>query len=309
MSNIPRDWSLTDRALSKVASKRAQLGVTIGPALAWLGLFVLVPLGFLVLVSFTTTNEQFEIVWQPTLVNYENLLIREGLPVWDTPFVRSLVISYEIAAAATLATLLLSFPVAYLLARRSGLFVRVTLFFLLVPFFSVYIVRMYAWFAIFGSGGAANNVLLSLGLIDEPLSVFGFGVFPTVVAITHAFVPYMLLTLYASLDGVDFSLVEAARDLGAGRVRAFTDIVLPLVGSGVIAGSSFVFIPSLGAYLAPELLGRGQFIMIGQLIVTRIYTQYSIGYGSAIAMFIVIAVLATFVVVYRLSGIEGIVKL
>ena len=309
MSLSRPSWPVRDDIRTLFSDRRPRIAITVGPAAVWLSLFVLLPLFFLVVVSFTTTNERFDIVWEPTLVNYRTLLFREGLSMWETPFARSLVFSYKIATATTVLSFLVSFPVAYLLARRSGRFVRVTLFFLLVPFFSIYIVRIYAWFTIFGNGGAANSILLASGLISEPLEILGFGTLPTLVSLTHAFVPYMLLTMYANLDGVDFTLVDAARDLGASSVGAFKDIVLPLVSSGIVAGSVFVFIPSLGAFVAPEILGQGQFIMFGQMIVDRIHQQYSIGYGSAVAMFIGIAVIVTFVAIYRVSGIEEFVDL
>jgi spermidine/putrescine transport system permease protein len=304
MATSDSDETTLARVRRSLRSPRTKVGFTIGPATLWLGLFVMLPMAFLVAVSFTTTDQYFNIVWEPTFANYEDLLFRNGWEVWEAPFVKSLMLSYGIAAATTVTTLFVSFPVAYLLARRSGRFVKVTFFLLLVPFFSVYIVRMYAWLKIFGGGGVANNLLVNLGLIDSPLRMFDYGLIPTIVALTHAFVPYMLLTLYASLDGVDFSLVEAARDLGAGRVTAFKDIVLPLISSGIITGSIFVFVPALGAYLAPQFLARGQFLMIGQMIVDRVYVGYSIGYGSTMAMFIAVAVVATIAVLYRISDVN-----
>lgn len=309
MATDRTQWTLADQVLDRFRDDRNRIGVTVGPAAAWLAMFVLLPLVFLVVVSFTTTNEQYEIVWRPTLVNYEALIFREGYSIWETPFARALRFSYLIALLTTVSSLVIALPVAYLLARRSGRFVRVTLFFLLVPFFSIYIVRIYAWFMIFGQGGAANSILLQTGLIGAPLRLFDFGIVPTLVSLTHAFVPYMLLTLYANLDGIDFTLVDAARDLGAGPLEAFRDVVLPLITSGILAGSVFVFIPSLGAFVAPEILGKGKFLMFGQMIVTRIHYQYNIGYGSAVAIFVGIAVLVTFVLIYRLSGLEEFVDL
>lgn len=309
MANAEPDWPLRDRFLNLFTDKHNRLAITIGPAVLWLSLFVLLPLAFLVVVSFTTTNERFEIIWKPTLVNYEALIFREGYSIWETPFAQALRFSYWIASLTTLLSFLAALPVAYLLARRSGRFVRVVLFFLLVPFFSIYIVRIYAWFMIFGSGGAANSMLLRMGLISEPAGFFDFGLVPTLVSLTHAFIPYMLLTLYANLDGIDFTLVDAARDLGAGSLGAFKDVVLPLTTSGILAGSVFVFIPSLGAFVAPEILGRGQFIMFGQMIVNRIHYQYNIGYGSAVSIFVGIAVLATFILIYRFSGLEEFVDI
>lgn len=309
MSDAQPGWSLSDRFLDRFGDHRNRIAITVGPATIWLSLFVLLPLVFLIVVSFTTTNEQFDIVWEPTLVNYEALIFREGFSIWETPFAKALRFSYLIALLTTVLSFVAALPVAYLLARRSGRFVRVALFFLLVPFFSIYIVRIYAWFMIFGKGGAANSILLASGLTSAPLNFFNFGIAPTLVSLTHAFVPYMLLTLYANLDGIDFSLVEAAQDLGAGPLEAFKDIVLPLITSGILAGSVFVFIPSLGAYVAPQILGKGKFLMFGQMIVNRIHFQYNIGYGSAVAIFVGIAVLITFVMVYRVSGLEEFIDL
>lgn len=295
-------------ALTRIRGRIPALGIAVGPAALWLLFFVLVPMVFLLAVSFTTTDQQFNIIWDPTLVNYRDLLFSNGLEFWNSPFANSLLLSYAIASVTTVTTLLLTFPVAYYLSRRSGRFVKVTMFLLLVPFFSVYIVRMYAWLKIFGTGGAANNVLANVGLISQPLAFFDYGLLPTVIALTHAFVPYMLLTLYASLDGVDFSLVEAARDLGSSRIQAFKDIILPLISSGIVTGCVFVFVPALGAYLAPQFLAKGQFFMIGQMIVQRVYAGYNIGYGSTMSVFIILAVIATLIILYRVSGVREFVR-
>lgn len=309
MSDERLNESPIDRFLNRISNQRSRLAITIGPALVWLSLFVLLPLAFLIVVSFTTTNEQFEIVWEPTLTNFRTLLFRDGYSIWGTPFAQALRFSYWIALLTTILSLVAAFPVAYLLARRSGRFVRVIFFFLLVPFFSIYIVRIYAWFMIFGNGGAANSLLLKIGIISNPTGIFDFGIVPTLVSLTHAFIPYMLLTLYANLDGIDFTLIDAARDLGAGSLGAFRDVILPLTTSGILAGSVFVFIPSLGAFVAPEILGQGKFLMFGQMIVNRIHYQYNIGYGSAVAIFVAIAVLVTFILIYRYSGLEEFVEL
>jgi len=308
MATADAEENVFARIQQRLRGPRTYLGITIGPAALWLAVFVVLPMAFLVAVSFTTTDQNFNIIWEPTLVNYEALLLSEGVTFWEAPFVKSLMISYAIAGATTITTLFVSFPVSYLLARRGGRFVKVTLFLLLVPFFSVYIVRMYAWLKIFGGGGVANDLLIAFGLATEPLGIFDYGLLPTIIALTHAFVPYMLLTLYASLDGIDFSLVEAARDLGASRTKAFNDIVLPLISSGIVTGSIFVFVPALGAYLAPQFLARGQFLMIGQIIVQRVYVGYNIGYGSMMSLFIIGAVVVTIVLLYRVSGVNEFIR-
>jgi len=289
-----------ERLLSRLAGKRARIAITVGPGAVWLVMLMLAPLLFLVAVSFTVTNESYQIVWQPTLDNYVNLLSSDSArPVWAEPFVRSLFLSYFIGAVTTVTTLIATLPVAYLLARRSGRFFKIAIYLVLLPFFTVYIVRAYSWLLMFGPGGNLNKLLLASGVTREPLGILDFGLLPIIVGLTHAYFPYMLLTLYASFDGVDFTLTEAARDLGASRVGAFRDVVLPLIVPGIVSGTVFVFVPAIGAFLTPEFLAQGKILMIGQLIAGRVNDIYAVGYGSAASMFIIVSVVAAFTLAFR----------
>lgn len=298
------DRTVRQRFLERFVSERARVSITVGPGLAWLLFLMLAPLAFLVAVSFTVTSESYQIIWEPTVANYADLFNREGTAFWQTPFARSLRLSYFIGAATTVATLFAAFPVAYLLARRGGRLFNVVIYLVLLPFFTVYIVRAYSWFLMFGAGGIINQVLMAAGLTSEPLRAFDFGVFAIIVGLTHAYFPYMLLTLYASLDGVDFSLLEAARDLGASRTETFRDVVIPLVLPGIVSGTVFVFVPAIGAFLTPEFLGQGKVLMIGQLIAGRVNTMYAIGYGSAVAMFIIVSIVAAFALAFRYVSLQ-----
>lgn len=304
MSHKTSASNARERLLSWFEGTGARIAITVGPGLLWLLLLLVAPLLFLVAVSFTLTGESYQIIWEPTLSNYVNLLTNEQGPFWQTPFVQSLLLSYFIAATTTVTTLIATFPVAYLLARRSGRLFKVVIYLVLLPFFTVYIVRAYSWYLMFGSGGNINKLLVALGLIQDPASVFNYGVAPIIVGLTHAYFPYMLLTLYASLDGVDFSLVEAARDLGATRTEVFRDVIVPLTLPGIISGSLFVFVPSVGAFITPRFLGQGKVQMIGQLIETRITTLYAIDYGSAASMFIIVSIAIAFVLAFRYVSIE-----
>jgi len=300
-----RDRTFRERLLGRVASERARLAITIGPGLVWLSLLLLAPLLFMIAVSFTITDPQnYQIVWKPTLSNYTELFSRQGMAFWQTPFFRSILLSYFIAAATTVTTFLATFPVAYLLARKSGRFFKVTIYLVLLPFFTVYIVRAYSWLLMFGESGNINRLLIATGLLGGPSAAFDYGTFPIVVGLTHAYFPYMLLTLYASLDGVDFSLLEASRDLGAGRLASVRDVLIPLILPGIISGAVFVFVPALGAFITPEFLAQGKVLMIGQLIANRVNTQYAIGYGSAAAMFIIVSVVVAFALSFRFVGIK-----
>ena len=259
----------------------------------------------MVTVSFLTVDTlTYEIIWdQPTAENYTGLFSGSG-PFWETAFFRSLSLSYLIASVTTVLCLVLAFPLAYFLARRDDRTFKIVIFLVLLPFFTMYLVRAYSWLLMFGPSGAINDTLVRLGILDGPMEAFNYGVIPIIVGLTHAYFPYMLLSLYASLDGLDFSLIEAARDLGASRTSALKDIILPLVLPGIISGSLFVFVPSLGAFITPRFLGQGKVLMIGQLIEERISSLYAIDYGSAASMFIVISVVLAFALAFRYVSIE-----
>jgi spermidine/putrescine transport system permease protein len=298
-----RSESLRERLVGRFASRQSQLALTTTPGLIWLLLLLLAPLTFMVSVSFLNVNDAYQIVWAPTMENYGQLFAGDGA-FWQTAFFDSLLLSYYIAAVTTVLCLVLAFPLAYLLARRGGTTFKVVIFLVLLPFFTMYLVRAYSWYLMFGPNGVINSTLMRIGLTNGPLGIFNYGVPAIIVGLTHAYFPYMLLSLYASLDGLDFSLVEAARDLGASRSESLKDVIVPLVLPGIISGSLFVFVPALGAFITPRFLGQGKVLMIGQLIEERINSLYAIGYGSAASMFIVLSIVVAFAVAFRYVSIE-----
>lgn len=298
----PRE-SRRARLVRWFSNRKRTLGLTAGPGLVWLLLLLLAPLTFMVVVSFMQVNDVYSIVWQPTLNNYRQLFTGTG-PFWETPFFQALRLSYFIATVTTVLCLVLAFPLAYLLARRDDRTFKVIIFLVLLPFFTMYLVRAYSWFLMFGPHGVINATLLKFGLVSKPVGLFNFGVPAIIVGLTHAYFPYMLLALYASLDGLDFTLIEAARDLGASRVDTLRDIVLPLALPGIISGSLFVFVPSVGAFVTPRFLGLNKVQMIGQLIESRITQMYAIDLGSAMSMFIVISIVVAFAFAFRFVSIQ-----
>lgn len=304
MSSETTQSSLRQRVLGAFESRASKLSITIGPSLVWLVLLLLAPIMFLVTVSFLQVNDAYQIIWtNPTLSNYQSLFAGDG-PFWETAFFQSLVLSYKLAAITTVICLVGAFPLAYLLATRGGTTFKIVIFLVLLPFFTMYLVRAYSWYLMFGPHGVINSTLLKLGLVSNPVGLFGYGEPAIVVGLVHAYFPYMLLSLYASLDGVDFSLVEASRDLGASRIGALKDIVVPLTLPGIISGGLFVFVPSLGAFITPKFLGQGKVQMIGQLIELRISSQYAIDYGSAASMFIVVSIVVAFLLAFRYVSVE-----
>ncbi len=272
--------------------------LSAGPAAVWLGLLLLAPLTYMVVVSFLSVSEEtYQLVWSPTLEAYGSLFNAD--PVWTAPFVDALLISVFVAVVTTLLCLVTAFPVAYLLARREGRWVRVTFFLVLLPFFTMYLVRAYSWMLVFGKSGVLNTTLQALGLVGGPVGLFTFGLPAIIVGLTHAYFPYMLLSLYASLDGIDMDLVAVARDLGATRVAVVRDVLVPLTLPGMVSGGLFVFVPTLGAFVTPDILGAGKIQMIGNFIEGRILGAADLAAGSAAAMFIVVAIVLVFAVVIQ----------
>jgi spermidine/putrescine transport system permease protein len=284
--------------LEALQNPRAKLAVTTGPSVLWLALFLLTPVALMTALSFARVNPTtFQVVWDPTLQSYRTLV------TGDT-FISVVGVSFKIAFVTTVITLALAFPVAYALATRLERTFGLVIFLVLLPFFTMYIVRAYSWLLLFGDGGILNTTLMRLGVISEPTGLFGFGQAAVVVGLVHAYFPYMLLSLYASLDGVDLSLVEAARDLGASRLETLRDVLLPLVMPGIIAGSLFVFVPSLGAFITPRFLAQGKLLMLGIYIEQRVGTLYQVDYASAASMIIVLTIIALFAVSFRYIDIE-----
>jgi spermidine/putrescine transport system permease protein len=298
------DETLRATLVRVLSSRYGSLGVTVGPSAAWVAALLLAPLTFMVAVSFFEVSPiSYEIVYEPTLANYRGLFDGSGA-WWQTPFVRAVVVSYVVATVTTVLCLTLAFPLAYLLARRGGRTFKVVIFLVLLPFFTMYLVRAYSWVLMFGPGGVVNATLMRFGVIGEPLGLFNYGAHAVVVGLTHAYFPYMLLTLYASLDGLDFTIVEAARDLGASRVEVLRDHVIPLTLPGIIGGSLFVFVPSVGAFITPTFLAQGKLQMIGMLIESRVAGTYSIGYASAASMFVIVSIVGAMVLAFRYVSIE-----
>jgi spermidine/putrescine transport system permease protein len=292
------DRSTREWVLSRLRSEDRKLVATTGPSLLWLVLFLLTPVVLMTALSFARVDPTtFQVIWEPNFESYRALA--EG-----GTFTSIVLLSFKIAVVTTLITLAMAFPVAYALVTRLERSFGLVIFLVLLPFFTMYIVRAYSWLLLFGDGGILNTMLLRFGVLASPTPLFDYGEAAVVVGLVHAYFPYMLLSLYASLDGVDFALVEAARDLGASRVETLVDVVLPLVLPGMIAGSLFVFVPSLGAFITPRFLGQGKILMIGMYIEQRVGALYQVDYASAASMIIVLTILVLFGLSFRYIDIE-----
>ncbi|MBT8098466.1 MAG: ABC transporter permease subunit [Gammaproteobacteria bacterium] len=206
--------------------------------------------------------------------------------------------SVLMAAAATLLCLLLGFPMAYGIARAPARARGLLLLLIVLPFWISFLLRVYAWMGLLNNYGVINNVLMWLGLIDQPIP-FMYTDFAVFVGLTYSYLPFMILPLYATLERMDLDLVDAAQDLGASRSAAFWDITWPLARPGVMAGSLLVFIPAMGEYVIPYLLGGPEALLIGRVLFDEFFVNLDWPLASAVAIMLLVLLVVPIVLLQR----------
>jgi len=243
-------------------SERAQLGALLFPGLFWLTLFFAIPLVVIVLYSFLTPGPTGNVIWTFTLNNYIRLFT-------ESLYVNAYWRSLWIGVITTLSCLLIGYPLALFVVQRSPRWRSILLFLILIPFWTNFLVRTYAWMIILSNNGLINGAIQALGFPRQTLLNTTGAV---LVGLIYGELPFMVLPIYASLDRFDFTLLEAASDLGASRTRAFWRIMLPLTMPGVAAGSVLVFIPTVGQFVVSDLLGGAKVDLLGNLL-QRLFTR------------------------------------
>lgn len=263
------------------------------PGILWLALFFLLPLTFIFVASFMTLSPSGKLVLPLTLEHYERIFT-----VFDGIFLRSI----RISIYTTLICLLAGYPLAFFIKTRKRPLVRqMALFLVILPFWTNFLVRTYAWRVLLGREGTINGILLNLGLTSEPLALLN-NEFAVLVGLIYGYLPFMVLPIYASVERFDFHLVEAARDLGANNWHTFWRIALPLTLPGAIAGCILVFIPSIGTFITSDMLGGKSGMMIGNLVQNQFKATGNIALGSAMAMLMMAMVMVALLVYVRLSA-------
>ncbi len=208
-----------------------------------------------------------------------------------------------IALLVTLLVLLISYPVAYYLANNRGLRFTLVLFCVVVPYFTSIIVRTYSWMVLLGRQGLVNQVLLQLGLIDQPLTLL-YSKTGVLIGMVYVLLPYMVLTLFAAMKAIDPSLMRAARGLGAGSFYAFTRVYLPLSMHGVVSGSLIVFILSIGFFITPALMGGPADVMIAMLIERSIEITFDWAGAAVMSLLLLAATLVLYSIYYRVTDVR-----
>jgi spermidine/putrescine transport system permease protein len=296
--------------------RRVSLLTLIAPSLFWLIVFFLVPLLIVAAMSFGQRGTYGGVEWNLTLNNFGRL----ADPLYLKIFRRS----FMIAGITTIVCLLIGYPLAYWIARRTPKRRTLFIMLLIVPFWTNFLVRTYAWLLILRDQGLVNlawtgplhSAALWLAatlpggftsslsqLTAAPLGLFGTDL-AIIIGLVYGWLPDMVLPCYAAIERYDFSLSEAAEDLYANRLRTFTRVVLPLTLPGIMAGSVLVFIPSLGAYITPDLLGGARSVMIGNVIYSQFMAARDYPFGAAVAMGLM-AVMVIGTIIYFRMGTSG----
>ena len=267
----------------------------IGLPFVWLGALFLLPLLIVLKISVAEsvigippytpllTDDGGALKFQATLANF-------ALLASDDLYLRAYLGSLGNAALATALCLLLGYPIAYAIARTEGTRRQLLLFLVMLPFWTSFLIRVYAWIAILKPNGLLNEFLIALGLIAVPLPLLNNG-FSVELGLVYSYLPFMILPLYGSLSALDQSQLEAAADLGARPFKIFLAVVLPLTLPGIAAGSLLVFVPAIGEFVIPDLLGGPDTLMIGKVLWDEFFNNRDWPVAAAVAV-VLTAVLA-----------------
>lgn len=253
----------------------------LSPLLLWVAAFVVAPTLIMLAYSFCKRGTLGGVVWEFTLANYAAVL--------DPTYLRIFVRSVVFAGLTTGACLAIGYPVAYYIGRASEKWRNLLIMLVMIPFWTSFLIRTYAWLTILKSEGLLNSLLLQVGMISAPFDML-YTPGAVILGLVYTFLPFMILPIYTSVEKLDNALVEAAFDLGAAPGRAFSKVIVPMTWPGITAGVLLVFVPALGLYAVNDILGGGKVDMIGNIIENQFKgTARNWPFGAALGMTLVVA--------------------
>jgi putrescine transport system permease protein len=298
-----------------IAGRLRRIGLTgrslvVAVPWLWLLLFFLIPFVIVLKISFADTRLGVPpytdlIEWGES--NYLQLKLNIGNYLFileESLYFKAFISSLKVAAISTLFCLLIGYPMAYGIARADASWRNTLLLLIILPFWTSFLVRVYAWIGLLRNNGLINNVLMGLGIIDEPIVMMQTD-FAMYVGIVYSYLPFMILPLYANLEKHDNTLLEAAVDLGATPLRAFLRITLPLSFPGVVAGSMLVFIPAVGEFVIPRLLGGTNSLMIGRVLWDEFFLNRNWPMASAVAITLLLVLVVPIMIFQRYQAQES----
>lgn len=264
--------------------------VLLAPMIAWLALFVVVPMGILLVYSFCSRDDLGRVVFEFTFDNYRR--------VFDPIYLKVLGRSVGYAAVTTLICIALGYPVAWFIARQREAVRNRLLLLVMIPFWTSFLIRTYAWITILKSEGLLNGFLLSAGAIPAPLEIL-YTPAAVIIGLVYAYLPFMILPIYGSAEKLDNALVDAAHDLGAGPVRAFSEVIVPLTWPGIAAGVLLVFVPAIGMFAITDLMGGAKVPMIGNVIQNQFFKARNWPFGAALGVVFTFMFIVAYALIQR----------
>ena len=286
----------------------------IGVPYVWLFVFFLLPFLILLYISFVDQGESinpFKPIWDPVTgilsLKYENYwtIFRdgEGGELFKTIYIEAYLRSIWYALCTAVLCLLVGYPFAYFIARSAPSVRPALLMMVMLPFWTSFLLRVYAWKGILADQGVINQLLMGLGITSEPIQMLYTNV-SMLVGMTYVYLPFMVLPLYANLVKMDFRLLEAAYDLGTSPFKAFWLVTVPLSKAGIVAGFMLVFIPAVGEFVIPSLLGGPENIMIGRVVWDEMFTSNNWPRASALAVVMILLIIVPLAIYYHFTAEE-----
>jgi len=276
----------------------------------WLLVFFLVPFLIVLKISFAEFSPLSRPPYEPVFRWLEEgavqikLLIGSYVYLLNEPlYVSSWIYSIKVAFFSTVLCLMLGYPMAYAISRSTPTYRNVFLLLIILPFWTSFLLRVYAWIGLLKTDGVINNVLEFLGIINEPLAMMNTS-FAVYIGIVYSYLPFMILPLYSNLEKHDNTLLEAAQDLGAGPIKSFLRVTLPLSFPGIVAGSLLVFIPAVGEYVIPSLLGRTDQLMVAKLLSDEFFLNRDWPKASAVAIAMLLLLVVPIMIFQRFQNKE-----
>ncbi len=266
--------------------------VMVGPVSGWMLLFVLIPFIYIVVISFMKRSTYGGVEMEFTIQNI--------LQVFDPAYLKVFGVSILYALITTALCILIGYPFAYFVAKKSEIQKTVIMALVMVPFMISSLIRLFAWINLLRRDGAINHFLMAIGLVHEPLQLVYNNV-GAVIGLTYTLLPFMIMPLYSSIEKLDKSLLEACSDLGAKPVESFLRVTLPLTMPGIFAGTIMTFIPTLGLFFVIDLMGGSKILVMGSLIRNEFITAKDWPLGAALSLFLIIITLLL-VKLYQKNG-------
>ena len=278
----------------KIKNSKGAFGLLL-PTILWLVIFFVIPILFILIVSFATRGEIGEVVYTFSFENYKRL--------FDLRYFEIFYKSIFISLSTTLLCLLFGYPFASFAAKASDRFRPILMLLIILPFWTNSLIRTYAWIILLRTEGVINNILLGIGFIKEPLKLLYTNA-SVLVGMVYMMFPFMVLPLYTSIEKMEYSLIEASLDLGASPIKTFMKIQLPLTMPGIVSGCLLVFVPTLGFFFIPDLMGGSKIVLMSNLIKNQFLTARDWPFGSSISVVLMIIMVILIAINFKLGGSE-----